>query len=139
MGVLAWSAATCRPIHRYFLARLKAWPWMGGRGTGRRRPGSRDPFADCPAREIKLRPDEYFHESRCSSNGGGGSASRTAKRKGSVFTCREVPEPLSVAEEGGITRTMELTQISSRRGALFPVPPDAAFMPTHLPVCHTPL
>ncbi|KAK8122972.1 integral membrane protein [Apiospora sp. TS-2023a] len=133
VGVLAWSAATCRPIHRYFLARIKAWPWMGACRTCQRRPESRDPFADGPAREIKLRPDEYFHESRCSSNGGG-SASRTAKRKGSVFTVREVSEPLSVAEEGGITRTMELTQIStSRRGALFPAPPDTALMSSHLP------
>ncbi|KAK8008275.1 hypothetical protein PG991_010826 [Apiospora marii] len=130
VGVLAWSAATCRPIHRYFLARLKAWPWMGGCGTCWRRPSPGGPFADGTAREMKLRPDEYFHESRCSSNGGGGSTSRTAKRKGSVFTCvREIPEPLSVAEEGGITRTMELTQISNRRGALFPTEPDAAFMP----------
>ncbi|KAK7985623.1 Integral membrane protein [Apiospora saccharicola] len=133
VGVLAWSAATCRPIHRYFLARIKAWPWMSACRTCQRRPESRDPFADGPAREIKLRPDEYCHESRCSSNGGG-SASRTAKCKGSVFTVREVSEPLSVAEEGGITRTMELTQIStSRRGALFPVPPDTALMPSHLP------
>ncbi|KAK8061963.1 hypothetical protein PG994_008329 [Apiospora phragmitis] len=132
VGVLAWSAAVCRPIHRYSLARLKAWPWMGGFGTFRRRLSSGDPSADFPVRDMKPRPDEYFHESRCSSNGGG-SANRTAKRKASFFTnVQEIPEPLSIAEEGGITRTLELTQITSRRGALIPPRPGAALLPHHL-------
>ncbi|KAK8043512.1 hypothetical protein PG993_005942 [Apiospora rasikravindrae] len=130
--MLAWSAAVCRPIHRYFLARIHDWPWMGGFGTFRRRLSSRGAFADFPVRDMKLRPDEYYHESRCSSNGAG-SANRTAKRKGSFFVnTQEIPEPLSIAEEGGITRTLELSQITSRRGALFPWPPEAALMPQYL-------
>ncbi|KAK6821177.1 hypothetical protein PG987_015577 [Apiospora arundinis] len=134
VGVLAWSAATCRPIHRYFLARLQAWPWIGGdRFRGQRRE-SKEPFAHFPVRDLKLRPDEYFHESRCSSNGGS-SAIRSSKRKGSIFvTAQEVRGSLSLAEEGGITKTLELSQISSRRDALFPLLPEAAHMPNHLTV-----
>ncbi|KAK8075289.1 hypothetical protein PG997_009952 [Apiospora hydei] len=132
VGVLAWSVSVCRPIHRYFLARIQKWPWIGGFGTFRRRLSSRDMFVDFPVRDMKLRPDEYYHESRCSSNGGG-STNRTAKRKGSFFvSTQEIPDPLSIVEEGGITRTLELTQITSRRGALFPCPPEAALMPHYL-------
>ncbi|KAK7962769.1 uncharacterized protein PG986_003594 [Apiospora aurea] len=132
VGVLAWSASVCRPIHRYFLAKIQEWPWIGGFGTFRRRLSSRDVFVDFPVRDMKLRPDEYYHESRCSSNGGG-STSRTAKRKGSFFvSTQEISDPLSIAEGGGITRTLELTQITSRHGALFPCPPEAAFMPHYL-------
>ncbi|KAK7984436.1 hypothetical protein PG989_011838 [Apiospora arundinis] len=132
VGVLAWSAATCRPIHRYFLARLQAWPWIGGDRFRGQRCESKEPFAHFPVRDLKLRPDEYFHESRCSSNGGS-SAIRSSKRKGSIFvTAQEVRGSLSLAEEGGITKTLELSQISSRRDALFPPLPEAAHMPNHL-------
>lgn len=117
---------------------------MEGGCIRQRRLGSREPFAVDPAQDLKLRPDEYFHESRCSSNGGG-SALRTARRskggkgsKGGIFVhCQEVRGgSLSLAEEGGITRTLELSQITSRRNALFLPPPEATLMLNHLTVCN---